>query len=740
MDAHIDVAAMHAGVPHTSDDVMADNGTGTVFLVDDFRRVCVEDSAVDEFDSGDSNAVLCRNVWKNKDCALIHFWQGRAATVPNKGSSAALTKEICVVHDKEPRHFLAVFADRFIVHDGRDPRATAVAQQANKEQEKEGLFQVAGSDAVHTHAVEKMHAAAELLNPNSVFVVVDCVRHRGFVCGCAGGQTSTRSTQKALAHTRSSTLAWSLRAWPRAASRQSCGRCSALTAHTVPRQGLCSSRVVPRLFVCSVASGAFNVDEVAQFSQNDLDAEDAVILDAHSTVFVWIGASSHPAEQKLSMDTAADCCCERSQVRPPAAHAVCRACVWCSSRSPSRSPQTSTAGRTIHRLKQRRTAPGARTERKQHRHSAAMTSRDQRGGLADPAVRGGDLPDTVCGHAADLPGQQGRHQQRRGPRDPAADAGAVGLKSCVGIFDTVSGDHAPLLNVTKCPKCGSDDLDIRKKKGNATCLACGKTISLQQLSKDGLIAKTLDVLPALAREAFIAAQTSSCRHKDRRAKDTIRQHNNEAATVRIAKGLLKCIIARMVVRLSVLWDLRENGKTLSAEIAQDLHRCEFSFREKMLLFLRQSSGERDHTTAMGIHWNRCLRKIFISVFFNTVVATFSGTAAAPAADDAMDYWREMVQRCFVDMNELEQVAVEKWLAHNSLDTLLAREMPESGDTGVPTQPVPRGRSRGRRVHRHKHAAQQPHHPALRVPRGCGLVSRSHRHRRPRTARQQTQQQ
>ena len=51
MDAHIDVAAMFAGVPHTSDDVMVDNSTGTitVFPVDDFRRVRVEDSAVGEF-------------------------------------------------------------------------------------------------------------------------------------------------------------------------------------------------------------------------------------------------------------------------------------------------------------------------------------------------------------------------------------------------------------------------------------------------------------------------------------------------------------------------------------------------------------------------------------------------------------------------------------------------------------------------------------------------------------------
>ena len=95
--------------------------------------------------------------------------------------------------------------------------------------------------------------------------------------------------------------------------------------------------------------------------------------------------------------------------------------------------------------------------------------------------------------------------------------------------------------------------------------------------------------------------------------------------MRFAKGLLKCI-ARMVVRLSVLWDLHENGKTLSAEIAQDLHRRVFSFREKMLLFLRQSHGERDRTTAMGILWSSCLRMIFINVFVNTVVATSSHTA------------------------------------------------------------------------------------------------------------------
>ena len=121
MDARIDVAAMFAGVPHTSDDVMVDNSTGTitVFLVDDFRRACASRTAPwMSFNSGDSNAVLRRNVWMNKDCAPIHFWRGRAATVLNKGSSAALAKEIHVVQDKKKK--------------------------------KVKLCQVAGSDAVHT--------------------------------------------------------------------------------------------------------------------------------------------------------------------------------------------------------------------------------------------------------------------------------------------------------------------------------------------------------------------------------------------------------------------------------------------------------------------------------------------------------------------------------------------------------------------------------------------------------------
>ncbi|KAH7708137.1 advillin, partial [Aphelenchoides avenae] len=61
-----------------------------------------------------------------------------------------------------------------------------------------------------------------------------------------------------------------------------------------------------RLFHCSNASGRFHVEEVIAFTQEDLYAEDVMILDAYSKVFVWVGAQSNVIERQRSLQTVQD--------------------------------------------------------------------------------------------------------------------------------------------------------------------------------------------------------------------------------------------------------------------------------------------------------------------------------------------------------------------------------------------------------------------------------------------------
>lgn len=52
-----------------------------------------------------------------------------------------------------------------------------------------------------------------------------------------------------------------------------------------------------RLFQLSNASGRFKVDEVPDFSQQDLVADDVMILDVWDTVYVWIGSGANKQER-----------------------------------------------------------------------------------------------------------------------------------------------------------------------------------------------------------------------------------------------------------------------------------------------------------------------------------------------------------------------------------------------------------------------------------------------------------
>ncbi|MCD9643930.1 hypothetical protein HAX54_031822, partial [Datura stramonium] len=58
----------------------------------------------------------------------------------------------------------------------------------------------------------------------------------------------------------------------------------------------------PHLFTYSINKGKFEIEEIYNFSQDDLLTEDVLLLDTHAEVFVWIGQSSDPKEKQSSFE------------------------------------------------------------------------------------------------------------------------------------------------------------------------------------------------------------------------------------------------------------------------------------------------------------------------------------------------------------------------------------------------------------------------------------------------------
>ncbi|XP_044073526.1 advillin [Siniperca chuatsi] len=301
-----DASLMHVMPNVAAQERMVDNGTGQVevWRIENLELVPVDPKWYGYFYGGDCYLILYTYFVNNKKCYLLYIWQGRNATQDELAASAfqavALDQkygdepvQVRLTMGKEPRHFMAIFKGKMVIFEGGTSR-----KGSSDVEPPIRLFQVHGSDPSNTKAIE-VPALATSLNSNDVFLLKS-QSEMYLWCGKGSsgderamakevssviGQNSKKGSDEIVAEGQEPIKFWEL------LGGKAPYACDKRLQQTV-------SDHQPRLFECSNKTGRFIVTEVTQFTQDDLNEDDVMLLDTWDQVFLWIGKGTNEEERK----------------------------------------------------------------------------------------------------------------------------------------------------------------------------------------------------------------------------------------------------------------------------------------------------------------------------------------------------------------------------------------------------------------------------------------------------------
>uniref|UniRef100_A0A4W5LS45 Advillin n=1 Tax=Hucho hucho TaxID=62062 RepID=A0A4W5LS45_9TELE len=292
-----DATRMHVMPEVAAQERMVDDGTGQVevWRIEDLELVPVEPQWHGFFYGGDCYLVLYTYEVHSKLNYLLYMWQGRHASQDEIAASAfqavALDQkygnqpvQVRITMGKEPRHFMAMFKGKMVIFEGGTSR-----KSVSDPEPPVRLFQVRGSDAYNTKAIE-VPALAASLNSNDVFLLRShCGYYRYIGIGCLLGHRHS-DIEMIMAEGQEHTEFWNLLG----------GKAPYANNKRLQQAALDHQ---PRLFECSNKTGRFIVTEVTQFTQDDLSEDDVMLLDTWDQVFLWVGNEANEVERKEAVVT-----------------------------------------------------------------------------------------------------------------------------------------------------------------------------------------------------------------------------------------------------------------------------------------------------------------------------------------------------------------------------------------------------------------------------------------------------
>ncbi|KAB5514983.1 hypothetical protein PHYPO_G00248840 [Pangasianodon hypophthalmus] len=287
---------------------MVDDGSGQVqvWRIENLELAEVDANLHGYFYGGDCYLILYTYEVNGKKNYILYMWLGRhtsqdemtacafhAVTVDQQYDNQPV--QVRLTMGKEPRHFMAMFKGRMVVFEG----GTSRKSESNEEPPMR-FFQISGTDSSNTKAIE-VPAVAASLNSNDVFLLKS--QSTVFLWYGKGSSGDERAMAKEVSAFLGRGLSEEIMAEGQEPIEfwQLLGGKTPYANEKRLQQAMTDHQ--PRLFECSNKTGKFIVTEISQFTQDDLNETDVMLLDTWDQVFLWIGAQANDTEKKESITT-----------------------------------------------------------------------------------------------------------------------------------------------------------------------------------------------------------------------------------------------------------------------------------------------------------------------------------------------------------------------------------------------------------------------------------------------------
>ena len=241
-----------------------------------------------------------------------HSLQGLESTQDEQGAAALLSTKLDdkfggepvqqrVVQGQEPEHFLRMLKGKMIVKRGGRSKGAATVSEAEEQGGTVHLYKVRGTNEWNVRCIQ-VDLTATSLNSNDAFILVTA---RGSYVWC-GKRAS--GDEREYAKNATQMISESAKRYelvmegqePQAFWDALGGKQEYVSA---PKDEDIMDLRPPRLFHCSNDKGYFYAEEVFDFTQNDLEEDDVMILDTYKEVFLWLGQDCNAVERKEGLLT-----------------------------------------------------------------------------------------------------------------------------------------------------------------------------------------------------------------------------------------------------------------------------------------------------------------------------------------------------------------------------------------------------------------------------------------------------